>query len=52
LGKRVKFPASPAFVERTLFGDPDYPHTNQGGGGHPMDPSHSRIKTEKQKNSS
>jgi hypothetical protein len=36
---RVKSPASPASVEGTLFGEPDYPHGKQDGENHPMDPS-------------
>jgi hypothetical protein len=32
--------ASPALVEKALFGDPDYTHSNQGGRGHPVDPPH------------
>jgi hypothetical protein len=35
----MKSSASPASVERALFGDPDYLYSNQGGGGHPVDPS-------------
>jgi hypothetical protein len=27
-------------MEGTLFTGPDYPHSNQGGKNHPMDPSH------------
>jgi hypothetical protein len=40
LDKGVKSSASPASMERGLFGDPDYTHNIQGDGDHPVDPPH------------
>jgi hypothetical protein len=36
----VEFSASPASVERALFGDPNHSYGNQGDRDHPMDPPH------------
>jgi hypothetical protein len=40
LDKGVESLASPVSVERALFGEPDYSHSNQGGRDHHMDPPH------------